>query len=364
VHLPTLENGGSFRQILPTPVGTGADHRLVDGHLPHLAQRPCIRRQVREGHHRFDSRRVDLDHLRVRRPGVGSIRAIRPHSAPLDVLFGFRIHLEEPGLGARFDGHVRHGEAIVHGEGVDGFPHELDDLVPRPIDADEPDGVQDQVLATDPGAQPAMVSDTDRLWHAHPDAARGHGHGDVRRTHAGGKGAHGSIRASVRICADHDVPGQHQTLLGQEGMLDPHPPDLKVVRDPIVMRELAHCLALLRRLDVLVRSKVIRYERDALAIKNVVDADLGELLNGDRRRDVVRQHHVHPRVDEFSHVKVFPPGVGGKDLLRHSHGRPVAQGFLPSRTNTSTSSGDCPGACDGRPTACSGRPYRRGRWPR
>ena len=54
VHLAPLEDLGRLHQVLPAPVGAGADDRLVDRHLAHLAQRPGVAGQVREGDLRLD----------------------------------------------------------------------------------------------------------------------------------------------------------------------------------------------------------------------------------------------------------------------------------------------------------------------
>lgn len=97
-------------------------------------------------------------------------------------------------------------------------------------------------------------------------------------------------------------------------MLDAHPADLPVVDNAVLVGELAHLLALLGRLDVLVGGKVVRHESDPLRVKDAVDAQAGELVDGDRRRDVIGQHHVDLDIDQFTHSHIFAARVRRQDF--------------------------------------------------
>ena len=51
-----------------------------------------------------------------------------------------------------------------------------------------------------------------------------------------------AVGAGVRIGADHHVAGRHQAELGQQHVLDADAPDLEVVDDAVLARELAQHL--------------------------------------------------------------------------------------------------------------------------
>ena len=89
------------------------------------------------------------------------------------------------------------------------------------------------------------------------------------------------------IGTDNQIARAHDALLGQQRVLDAHATDLVVMRDALLTGEIAHLLGLLGAFDVLVRNVVIGNQGDLGGIEHLLHADLLEILNGDRRRDVV-----------------------------------------------------------------------------
>jgi len=84
--------------------------------------------------------------------------------------------------------------------------------------------------------------------------------------------------------------------------------EFEVIGDLVAPRELAHHLALLGGLDVLVRREMIRDENDLVAVEHVRRPGPLELLDRQRRGDVVRQGDVDRHPD---------------DLPRHTLARPA-----------------------------------------
>ena len=118
----------------------------------------------------------------------------------------------------------------------------------------------------------------------------------------------------MRIGAYHQVAGDHQPLLREQHVLDAHAPHLVVVRQLLLAREQAHRAALLCRLDVLVRRKVVGHHHHARRIEHALDAEPRELADGDGRRDIVAEHQVDVDLDKLPGAHLFPPCVGGNDL--------------------------------------------------
>ena len=105
----------------------------------------------------------------------------------------------------------------------------------------------------------------------------------------------------MRIRADHEVAGRDQSFFGQKRVLDPAVvPHLEVVGDSLFPRERPHRGALRGGLDVLVGGEVVGDERDLLAVEHAFAPELRELLDGDRRRDVVPEDEVEFRHDQLA----------------------------------------------------------------
>jgi len=89
-------------------------------------------------------------------------------------------------------------------------------------------------------------------------------------------------------------------LFRQERVLHTHAADLVVVGDTLCACELADDLGLLGGLDVLVGCVVVRHEGDLGGIPHALNADLRELADGDRSRDVVGEHDIEAALDKLA----------------------------------------------------------------
>ena len=221
--------------------------------------------------------RVDLVDRRVARVRVAEVLDGLALETPFDVGARRVVHRDDPALAAGLDRHVADGHAVVHAEALDGVPGELHRLVERAVHPDHADDVQDDVLAADPRAKLALHVELEALGHLEPRLARGHARGRVGGADARGERAERAVGAGVRVGADDHVAGPHDALLGQERVLHAHAADLVVVGDALLLRESAHHLGLLGRLDVLVRRVVVGHERDACRVPDAGGADPVEL---------------------------------------------------------------------------------------
>ena len=237
----------------------------------------------------------------------------------LQILQRLLIHWEDPVLASGLDRHICDREAVIHGEGMDTFSRELHRPVERTSDADHADDGEDEVLSGDIPPQPAGEIEAYGGRHLEPCLADGH-----PRRHVGGSDARGerskrSIGAGMAVCADHGIACRHQTLLGKKGMLDADPSHLEVVRYALLLGEGADACALLGRLDVLVRSEVIRDERDPVPVEYAFFSEARKLLYRDRARDVIAEHHIQISHDQLPRMDLREPRRMCEDLLRHRH---------------------------------------------
>jgi len=273
---------------------------------------------------------VDLDHLRVlcllvAREHLPSGARPAPDGPALQVLRRLLVEADDAALAAGLDRHVAHREPPVHGQVFDRLAGELHRLVEGAVDADHADRVQHQVLADDVAAGTTVIHELDRLGHAQPDAAPGHGGGEVGGADAGAEGGDGAVGAGVRVGADDEVAGGDQAHVGEDHVLDPGSAGLEEVRDAVLARELAHLLHLTGRLDVLVGREVVGHEDDARRVGHLVEPGVLELGDGQRRGDVVGQRQVDPRLDDLAGPHRLEPRRAGDDLLgdRLTHQRPL-----------------------------------------
>ncbi len=91
----------------------------------------------------------------------------------------------------------------------------------------------------------------------------------------------------MRIGADNQVPRKHQSLLGQDHMLDAHLADLKIDQS-LADGEITHHLDLLGGGDILVGHEMVRHHDHFLRIENPLQPDPLELPDGYGRGDVIR----------------------------------------------------------------------------
>ncbi len=115
-----------------------------------------------------------------------------------------------------------------------------------------------------------MIDELHRLGHLEPELARHHRRGQIGAPDPGGEGPHRPVGAGVAVGADDEVAGNHDPLLGQEGMLNPRLADIVVVGEFLFEGEVPHELALLGRSDVLVRGEVVRDKDDLFPVEHLV----------------------------------------------------------------------------------------------
>ena len=218
-----------------------------------------------------------------------------------------------------FDGHIRNGKTLVHAQALDCRATELHRLIECAINTDKTDDVQDDILTSNARIERALDVEKDRFGNLEPRLASCKAHARIGRANTGRERTERAIRAGMAIGTDDQIACANDPLFGQERMLDTHAAYFVIVRDALFACEIAYGLRLLSALDVLVGSVVIGNERDLRGIEHAIDTDLLELLDSDRRSDVVCQHQIQIAFDKLPRNDLIKAGVGGKDLFSHGH---------------------------------------------
>ena len=128
----------------------------------------------------------------------------------------------------------------------------------------------------------------------------------------------------MRIRAHDHHAGTHESGLGEQGVLDAHAPEFEVVGDLVAPRELAQHLALLRGLDVLVGRKMVRDKNHLVAVEDLRRPGPFELLDRQRRRDVVRQRDVDRHADNLPRAHGRQAGFRRQNLFGDGHAHATA----------------------------------------
>ncbi len=127
-------------------------------------------------------------------------------------------------------------------------------------------------------------------------------------------------RLAGRNLQVHRLPAQHQYLLVV-------PADEHFITGEIAGRHRNHRSApasgipaldqrgLLGGLDVLVRGEVVRHEGDLVLVKDRLLAELGKLIDGYRRSDVVSEHHIQVGHDQLAGTHALKACMCCQDFL-------------------------------------------------
>ena len=121
------------------------------------------------------------------------------------------------------------------------------------------------------------------------------------------------------VGADDAFASSHQSLFRKQGVLDAHLPHIVVVVDVEAAGKAAALLALLRGFDILVGNKVIHDHGNSGFVEYLRKAGLFKFVDGDRRGDIVAQHHIQIGPDQLSGFYGIQARVSGQDFLRHCH---------------------------------------------
>ena len=111
-------------------------------------------------------------------------------------------------------------------------------------------------------------------------------------------------------------------------MLDAHLADIVEMFDVLRTGKGSTRLALLGGLDVLVRRKMIHDHGNLSRIEYLIESIFLKFLDGDRRCDVVAQHHIQLCFDQLTSLYLIQTGMCRQDLLCHCHSHMLIP-FLP-----------------------------------
>ena len=123
----------------------------------------------------------------------------------------------------------------------------------------------------------------------------------------------------MRIRSDHDIPRHNKSSLRKKGVLDSHLPYIKIVRYLMLPGILTYTLAVFRRLDILVRDKMIHDQGDLVLIKHLIAPELIHLSDCDRSGNIISQYQVQVRLDQISRMHLCKSCGVREYFLSHCH---------------------------------------------
>jgi len=123
----------------------------------------------------------------------------------------------------------------------------------------------------------------------------------------------------VGIRADDAVAGTDDALFRQQRVFDTDTADVIIMQDVVFICEIAHQTALLRRLDILVRRKMIHRQRDAAAVKHMIRPGAFKFIDRNGSGDVVSVNDIKLCLDQLAGLYFTQTRVRSKDFLCHCH---------------------------------------------
>ncbi len=107
----------------------------------------------------------------------------------------------------------------------------------------------------------------------------------------------------MRIGADDKIAGEHQFLLGQKRVLNAHAPDLAIIPDLLLLREIGKHLALISTALVLGGGEMVGNQDDLFGGKDLCPARFAELFDRQGSGDVVAEGKINGSLDEITRLE-------------------------------------------------------------
>ena len=130
------------------------------------------------------------------------------------------------------------------------------------------------------------------------------------------------------IRTDDHIPGYGKTFLRKQGMFDTHLSHFEIIRDLIASCKLTDTFAVLRRFNILIGNKMIRYQCDLILIEHSLYLHFIHFLDCHRTGNIVAQHQIQLCLDQLSCLYLRKARCLCKYLLCHCHSHCLLLLFL------------------------------------
>ena len=170
----------------------------------------------------FDLTNIVRDDLLILSISVALVKLVRALGPFLHKSPGAFVRCDYAVFCPCFNGHVGHGQPLIHGELRNDRTGELHGPVTSTVNANLADGIKNQILASNPGTQIPLEDKLDGGRHAEPGPAGYHNRSKIRTANAGGKGTEPPVSTSVAVGPHYHISGEDQSLFRQERVFDAH----------------------------------------------------------------------------------------------------------------------------------------------
>ena len=123
----------------------------------------------------------------------------------------------------------------------------------------------------------------------------------------------------MRIGSYNHIACNCKTFFRKKGMLYSHLSYLKIIGYLILFCKLSHALTMLRRLDILIRDKMIRHKRYLILIKHTCFLHLIHLMDSYRRCYIIAKNKIKICFNKLSCFYIRKTCMRCKNLLCHRH---------------------------------------------
>ena len=235
------------------------------------------------------------------------------------VCHSYIINREDTVLSTGFNCHVGNGKTIIHGQIFNAFACEFHRFIQSPIHTDHADDVQDHIFTAHPFGRFSDNIKFDSRWNFKPCFTGCHTGCHIRTSHTGRECTQGTICTGMRICSDNHIACYCQTFFREKCMLDTHFSDIKIISDIMFTGKFSYTLAVLCRLDIFVRDKVIHDQCHFIFIKYRIYCHLIHLMNCYRWGDIISQYQIQFCFDQLSCFYLLKTRCRCQNFLCHRH---------------------------------------------
>jgi hypothetical protein len=123
----------------------------------------------------------------------------------------------------------------------------------------------------------------------------------------------------MRVCSHENLAGEDEPLLSQEHVRNARSANIEKVRELLGKGKVTSDFALLSGSNVLRWDVVVKDDAHPVRIKHALNSNFLELLDRQRRRDVVGKHEITLTINQIARPHVSAACMRREDFLANCH---------------------------------------------
>ena len=207
------------------------------------------------------------------------------------------IYREDTVLSSSLNCHVCDCKTVIHSQILDSLTDKFHRFVECSVHTDFSNDMKDYIFAAHPFGWFADNVEFDGRRYFKPCFSGCHSSRHIGTSHTCGECTECAVSTGMRVCTDDYISGNSQSFFRKERMLDTHLSYIKIISDVMLARKLSYTFAVLCRLNIFIRNKVIHNKCDLVFVKHFILCHFIHFMNGNGRCDIISQYQIQIRLD-------------------------------------------------------------------